>query len=1763
MALSITAACSRAGRFLTRRSGVPYAGRGRKRVSTVTAVTVVAALVPTAAMMSPAQAAPVQQGFNLNASDLRYILRQIKIAEHHAATATPANRCGTLMGPGEFQIPTTANGEELPWGLRTVDGTCNNLLPGQWRYGSADNAFPRLTDPEFKDAEPNAFGPPGGAPTSYKQKKGDVFDSQPRVISNLVVDQTNHNPAAVAAAGADPSAPKSNQSLFVPNVAPDVGLSAPFNSVFTFFGQFFDHGLDLVTKQGGTVYMPLKPDDPLYVPGSHTNFMALTRSQNQPGPDGILGDNANTPVDESADDEQEATNTTATFVDQSQTYGSHASQQVFLRAYAKNAAGKPVSTGALLEGGPDGGMATWAGVKAQARDLLGIALTDEDVLSIPTLKTDPYGRFIPGPNGFPQIQLAAGGTLEGNPQAPVSTAGAVPTGHAFLDDIAHNAVPGMADHDHNPGTPMVQLTPDDGGGITGPQEQQTPGTYDNEMLDAHFVAGDGRVNENIGLTSVHQIFHSEHNRLAENINGLINSGTAADRAAWHDRSNVGAWNYNERIFQAARFVTEMEYQHLAFEEFVRKVQPMVNLFGEGGGGYETDIDPAISAEFAHAVYRFGHSMLTETVERKNADGTSNNLSLIQAFLNPPAYSAGYSSPEAAAGSVFRGMSRQVGNEIDEFVTGALRSNLLGLPLDLAAINMARAREAGVPSLNDARRQFFADTNNSALKPYSSWADFSFNLKHAESLVNFVAAYGSHPSITGTTAQRREAAHLLVDPPVGTDPTTIPADATDFMNSTGTWAGRESGINEVDLWVGGLAEKRVIFGGLLGSTFNYVFEKQMEDLQFGDRFYYLSRTAGLNLLTQLEGNSFSELVMRNTDVEGLPADIFSRPDFILNVGRLGETGPILDDPTTGDEDNPIDESDKSSAPGKYLSRVPAGTLRYGGPEHVVFNGTDGADRMWASEGDDTIRGNDGDDWMEGGDGIDNLFGGVGDDILTDLFGDDVLRGGDGDDALSSGQGFGADLNQGGRGKDFIVGGNDAAETFAGPGDDFVFAGQGEDVVFGDDGDDWIEGGDGPFNLLQGDAGAPFLNDLDQPGNDVIAGNGGEQNFDSEGGDDIMLAGPGIQRAEGMNGFDWVTHKGDPQPANSDMQVTGLLPPAEATLRDRFDVVEALSGWNKDDVLRGDDGIPLPFVGQFPADKQVLTAEGIALIDGLAALLPNNATSFDAGDILLGGAGADVMEGRGEDDRIDGDAWLDVRLKAPDPANPGQFQFVNSMQPLRDDVMQGRIDPGAITIERTIRPGSPGTDMDTAVFSDISANYDCQVGNGASEPCSLLAPNALANGPKVVVTHVNVPPGTEPEEDVADDGAQGDGIDTLTNVEQLVFADTVPPGKPTIGEATAGNQSATVTWTAPFTGAVTGYDIKVIGPSGQVGGLRAAPGNRSSAVVTGLSNAVTYRFQVRARNAAGPGEFSNQSNPVTPAATVPAAPTITATEAGSQRATVHWAEGDDGGEPITRYQVRVTDERGVQVGTLRNASATANRLTVTGLRNGRTYWFEVRATNRLGNGLFSALSDGVTPGTLPSAPRIGTASARDDAALVTWQAPLNDGGLGVNDYRIRVVNPAGNQVGPLRTVNAVSTSARVGNLVDGRAYRFQVLAMNEMGSSPYSAMSNRVVPGTRPGAPRIRRASPGPRGGRLTATARWAAPRAVPVPRLTGYTVVAMRMQSRAADANVLRRFRSPVLRPGRTQRRFVLPAGIYRFQVVAWNAIGRSQLSRPSSAVRAR
>ena len=86
-----------------------------------------------------------------------------------------------------------------------MDGSCNNLLPGRGNFAAADQPFPRLATPRLQAAEdvPGRIlrsRQPGGPVSSYAQKKGFVFDSQPRMISNLIDDQTSTNPAAVAAA---------------------------------------------------------------------------------------------------------------------------------------------------------------------------------------------------------------------------------------------------------------------------------------------------------------------------------------------------------------------------------------------------------------------------------------------------------------------------------------------------------------------------------------------------------------------------------------------------------------------------------------------------------------------------------------------------------------------------------------------------------------------------------------------------------------------------------------------------------------------------------------------------------------------------------------------------------------------------------------------------------------------------------------------------------------------------------------------------------------------------------------------------------------------------------------------------------------------------------------------------------------------------------------------------------------------------------------------------------------------------------------------------------------------------------------------------------------------------------------------------------------------------------------------------------------------------------------------------------------------------
>ncbi|MGJ9401671.1 peroxidase family protein [Arthrobacter sp. KK5.5] len=1081
--------------------------------------------------------------------------------------------------------------------------------------------------------------------------------------SNIVVIGANSGVGNVSAAFEEELATSVvGNNVVVPDIATDEGLSASATSLFTIFGQFFDHGLDLVSKGGnGTVVIPLQPDDPLYVQGARTNFLTLTRAT-------INNDGG----------AREHINRTTPFVDQNQTYGSHASHQAFMREYTL-VNGSPMPTGRILNGEGGEGLPTWNDVKNQARTVLGIELDDFDVLDVPLIATDPYGHLLLGANGRAQLAFADG-LREGNPAAPISTEGSLTANASFLDDIAHGATPRMV---ANPADP------------TGPQ---IPG-YDNASLGQHFITGDGRGNENIGLTSVHHVFHSEHNRMMDQIQNVLETEVPAELLARYQAD--GFWDYGERLFQAARFFTEMQYQHLVFEEFARRIQPNIDATVLNENSYQPDVNSSIRAEFAHSVYRFGHSLLRETVPREH-NGVITEVPLLDAFLSPTAFRTAPDGTaigaDESAGGILKGLANQTANGIDEFVTDTLRNKLLGLPLDLPAINIARARDTGVPGMQAARATFFEESGDPQLAPYDSWEDFRLSMKNPESIGNFIAAYGNHPTVVDATtlAAKRSAGQTL-------------ATNTTFMNASAA----DSGLNEVDLWMGGLAEKPYIFGGMLGATFNYVFEKQLEDLQNGDRFYYLNRNLGNSLFHTLEANSLSQIVLRNTTADRVPHDVFASPQLTFNL------------------DSPQTELNSAGLTGSATAG-----WRFNGAEHIVVQDTDAASNIRGGLGDDSIWGRGGNDRIEGDDGADAIMGGDGDDILTDLFGDDRIQGEAGNDAINGGPGVG-DLLFGGSGQDYIVGGQDAATVFGGLGDDFIWGSSGRDNLRGDEGNDWIDGGNNA-DLLVGDLSNTMMNDpgLYHGGHDVTVGRTGNNDHDAEGGDDIMVGGPGTDSFGGMLGFDWVTYDGASLAVSNDMDAIQIVPGSESAIIDRFKMVEGFSGGAGNDVVRGNANVEAfedPNIDRLGYGHR-LTQEHLTRIEGLRDILGGGdnpvyaqrfmvdtpATEEDMNNnILFGGAGDDTFEPRAGSNFVDGDAWLDVNVVLRNADNQ-VTERQNNVSAYQTRIFNRTLNPADLSIERRLQ-NTAGTGNDTVVYAGPRTDYLITTNaDGVVQVASILEP-----------------------------------------------------------------------------------------------------------------------------------------------------------------------------------------------------------------------------------------------------------------------------------------------------------------------------------------------------------------------------------------------------------------------------------------------------------
>ncbi|MBB1270818.1 S-layer family protein, partial [Shewanella sp. SR44-3] len=292
------------------------------------------------------------------------------------------------------------------------------------------------------------------------------------------------------------------------------------------------------------------------------------------------------------------------------------------------------------------------------------------------------------------------------------------------------------------------------------------------------------------------------------------------------------------------------------------------------------------------------------------------------------------------------------------------------------------------------------------------------------------------------------------------------------------------------------------------------------------------------------------------------------------------------------------------------------------------------------------------------------------------------------------------------------------------------------------------------------------------------------------------------------------------------------------------------------------------------------------------------------------------------------------------------------------------------------------------------------------------------------------------------AGSDSYLPAAQVSQSFSVNAVVASAPTAATATAGDGQASVSFTAPANNggaAITAYTV-----TSNPGGFTAT-GAASPLTVTGLTNGVAYTFNVTATNVIGTSAASVASNSVTPNEP-PQAQTITFANPGAQ------SFG-------TTPSLTATASSGLI------PSFTSATTAVCTITSGGNLTFVASGTctinaNQGGNASYAAapqVSQSFSVNAvIAGAPTIGTATAGDTQASVSFTAPANNGGAAITAYTV-TANPSG------FTATGSSSPLTVTGLTNGTAYSFTVTATNIVGISAASAASNSVIPKVANSAP----------------------------------------------------------------------------------------------------
>lgn len=321
------------------------------------------------------------------------------------------------------------------------------------------------------------------------------------------------------------------------------------------------------------------------------------------------------------------------------------------------------------------------------------------------------------------------------------------------------------------------------------------------------MAGDIRANEQPCLTAMHTLFVHEHNRLVGEL--------ASSHPSWSD----------ELLYQRARKIVGALIQSITYNEWLPA------LLGPAapdpsGFQYDSGIDPGISNEFATALFRFGHSMVSPKLMRIQSDNFPDEIpsqNLMGSFFNPPSMES-----HSAYEVLLKGMSCQVHQESDARIIPELRNTLFGPAgsggMDLAALNIQRGREHGLPDYNTIRGAY-------GLAPINTWSDLS-----------------SDPVVQASFAQ-------VHDNP-----------------------------SDLDVWTAALSEDHLP-GAAVGETIAVGISLEFTRLATGDRFFYLwDQDLSPALREEITETTLSQIIGRNTSLT-LQKNVFFVTDHPLLMQEI--------------------------------------------------------------------------------------------------------------------------------------------------------------------------------------------------------------------------------------------------------------------------------------------------------------------------------------------------------------------------------------------------------------------------------------------------------------------------------------------------------------------------------------------------------------------------------------------------------------------------------------------------------------------------------------------------------------------------------------------------------------------------------------------------------------------------------------------------------------------------------------------------------------